>query len=144
MVSIRVGIKKIGIKLISHFKPRKTGQSLPRVEFFIASFVKEFKRVFDVLHFELWETLIKTRAGEFVQKYLMVKRSILYVPLKSSPESIMARYPTRPERLAAERARKRAENVTTPPVLNPSFPYRARAFDPFPFGARRVLKEERG
>lgn len=55
----------------------------------------------------------------------------------------MARFPTRAERLAAERARKRAEQVTTPPVLNPSYPYRAIRWDPAPFRARRCLTPER-
>ena len=50
-----------------------------------------------------------------------------------------ARFQTRPERLAAERKKKRQAAVTDPPRLNPPYPYRARAFDPVLFQARRVL-----
>lgn len=50
-----------------------------------------------------------------------------------------ARFQTRPERLAAERAKKRAESVITPPSLNPPYPYRAVPWTPARFDARRVL-----
>lgn len=51
----------------------------------------------------------------------------------------MPRFPTRAERLAAERAKKRASQITDPPRLNPPFPYRVIGFEPGVFAARRAL-----
>ena len=55
----------------------------------------------------------------------------------------MARYPTRPERLAAARKKARQQAIADPPRLNPDYPYRALAFDPGPFQARRCLKRDK-
>lgn len=54
----------------------------------------------------------------------------------------MPRFLTRPERLAEARRKARQAAITDPPRLNPDYPYRALAFDPVLFQARRCLKRE--
>lgn len=56
----------------------------------------------------------------------------------------MARRPTRPERLAAERrAEARARAREPRETLNPPFPYRSIPLDPRVFGARPLWAVER-
>jgi hypothetical protein len=54
----------------------------------------------------------------------------------------MARFLSRPERLAEARRKARQAAITDPPRLNPDYPYRALGFDPVLFQARRVGKTE--